>query len=657
MITLELKNYLTTEKKILTAIVRRLREVDFFRPDQLENEWKLIFEIIASDPLLLRKYQSEIYTLLGSQGFDDILCESNISSHGSFWQEFFSKIRHKILPKLRSENPFRFKLRRIIDFDKDKNWLSKLSDIQIEEACLLFFKENKLPEETTESMLHSMRVISHHIASIGINNRMNIRGRKGSEHHADFFAVSELTFAFQQSLKISDKDCQSCCDQLLQQIDRCRKYLNDLALSAVEQGTDIQRTFMIQKCNDLLNRLHHITVCLSGGIHNSVQSRSILVKDIFEEEYSSQDFSDFIKTNLKTLSLRISDHASKTGEHYIAANFREYSGFLWAALGAGFVVSILVFFKAWLHQAELPLFWEAMAYSINYAFGFLLIQIFHFTLATKQPAMTASAIAKSLDVNKDGKVDLNEMAITIARVFHTQTISFIGNLLVTFPLPFVLAFLMDYFMDYQLYGAPEALKVMDNQHPWRSLALMYAAITGVFLFISGLIAGYVDNRVIFSRIPERVRQSKSLHRFLGFKTTNKFARYLNHSAGGLAGNISLGFFLGTATFFGSITGLPFDIRHITFAAGTFSSALYCAGDLAVLSDVIITIIGILLIGFVNFSVSFGLAFYLACKSRDISIRKTPELLSVLWRYFRRYPMDFFRAPQKPRKAEDLASLH
>ena len=637
-------------------MVKRFREVDFFRPNELEQEWNLVFEIIAADPQLLHKYQSEIRVLLASQGFDDILCESNISSHGSFWQEFFSKIRHKILPKLRSENPFKFKLRKIIDFDKDRNWLSKLTVSQIEEARVLFFKENKLPEETTEAMLHSMRVISHHIASIGINNRMNIRGRKNNDHHPLFFKISELAFSFQQSIELDVSSRHNSAQSLLQQIEKCREYNSELAASSIDQGTDIQRTFMIQKCNDLLNRLENITSCITEGIHSRSSARFTLVKDIFEEEYSSQGFSDFIKTNLKTLSLRISDHASKTGEHYIAANFREYSGFLWAALGAGVIVSILVFFKAWLHHASLPLFWEAMAYSLNYVLGFVLIQIFHFTLATKQPAMTASAIAKSLDSNRDGKIDLNEMAITVARVFHTQTISFIGNLLVVFPLPFVLTFLMDYFMDYQLYDAPEALKVMDNQHPWRSFALMYASFTGVFLFVSGLIAGYVDNRLIFSRIPERVRQSKNLHRFLGFKTTTKFARYLNHSAGGLAGNISLGFFLGTATFFGSITGLPFDIRHITFAAGTFSSALYCAGDLAVLSDVIITIIGILLIGFVNFAVSFGLAFYLACKSRDISIRKTPELLYVLWRYFRRYPMDFLRAPQKPRKVEDLASL-
>jgi site-specific recombinase len=114
---------------------------------------------------------------------------------------------------------------------------------------------------------------------------------------------------------------------------------------------------------------------------------------------------------------------------------------------------------------------------------------------------------------------------------------------------------------------------------------------------------------------------------------------LKNNAGGLAGNISLGFFLGTATFIGSITGLPFDIRHITFAAGSFSSALYYVIHDIELTDVVVTFFGILLIGFVNFSVSFGLAFYLACKSRDINILDSPELFSFL-KVFKKVPLGF-----------------
>jgi site-specific recombinase len=37
--------------------------------------------------------------------------------------------------------------------------------------------------------------------------------------------------------------------------------------------------------------------------------------------------------------------------------------------------------------------------------------------------------------------------------------------------------------------------------------------------------------------------------------------------GALVGNIALGFFLGMAGFIGHIFGIPFDIRHITIAAG------------------------------------------------------------------------------------------
>ena len=303
-------------------------------------------------------------------------------------------------------------------------------------------------------------------------------------------------------------------------------------------------------------------------------------------------------------------------------------------------------------MAHLPLFWEAMVYSLNYVLGFVLIQIFHFTLATKQPAMTANAIARSLD-SKDGKHNIPELGITIAKVFHTQTISFIGNLIIVFPIPFLISWGLDSLLDYSMYNQNEAINTMNNQHPSRSGALWFAAITGVFLFLSGLIAGYVDNRIIFSRVPERVRQLKNLKKLIGFRYTMQFSKYLENNAGSLAGNITLGFFLGTATFFGSITGFPFDIRHITFAAGTFTSALYYAGDAAVLNDVIITIIGILLIGVVNFGVSFGLAFYFACKSRGISIRQTPELFTFLRKYLKKYPQDFITAPRHPRQASDI----
>ncbi|MEI9958230.1 MAG: hypothetical protein WDM90_18425 [Ferruginibacter sp.] len=57
-----------------------------------------------------------------------------------------------------------------------------------------------------------------------------------------------------------------------------------------------------------------------------------------------------------------------------------------------------------------------------------------------------------------------------------------------------------------------------------------------------------------------------------------------------------------------------------------------------------TITGVFLIGFLNFAVSFSLAFFVAVKSRGIHLRNYPEFIGILWRYIKKYPRDFIKAP-------------
>ena len=66
-----------------------------------------------------------------------------------------------------------------------------------------------------------------------------------------------------------------------------------------------------------------------------------------------------------------------------------------------------------------------------------------------------------------------------------------------------------------------------------------------------------------------------------------------------------------------------------------------------------TFIGVMGIGFFNFAVSFGLAFIVAVKSRGIHLKEYPQFLGILWRYLRKYPHDFIKAPAA-RKAEHLS---
>ena len=58
------------------------------------------------------------------------------------------------------------------------------------------------------------------------------------------------------------------------------------------------------------------------------------------------------------------------------------------------------------------------------------------------------------------------------------------------------------------------------------------------------------------------------------------------------------------------------------------------------------LLGVLGIGFLNFFVSFSLAFFVAVKSRGIRLRDYPEFLSLLGRYFIRHPRHFIWPPKE-----------
>ncbi|MDX2047067.1 MAG: hypothetical protein SFU87_09790, partial [Chitinophagaceae bacterium] len=277
------------------------------------------------------------------------------------------------------------------------------------------------------------------------------------------------------------------------------------------------------------------------------------------------------------------------------------------------------------------------------------------TLATKQPAYTASALAGSLDSSKlKGKPDLHNLAIAVARVARSQIASFAGNLLVVFPLTYIFAALYHMLFGIKIAEGIAAEKLLLDQHPWQSLALLYACFTGFFLFVSGLIAGYIENSVVYGKVPERLKTHPVLSATMSKKRLDKLVRLVKNSSGAFAGSVALGFFLGIAGPLGKIMGLPFDIRHITISAGNTAIGFYGLDHQVSLGYLFTIISGVLMIGLLNFVVSFSFAFYVAVRSRGIRLKEYTEFFGILRRYFAKYPADFIRPPRDIRQAKDLA---
>ena len=125
------------------------------------------------------------------------------------------------------------------------------------------------------------------------------------------------------------------------------------------------------------------------------------------------------------------------------------------------------------------------------------------------------------------------------------------------------------------------------------------------------------------------------------------SNWVEKNFGALMGNISLGFFLGFAGILGKILGIPFDIRHITISAGNTAIGVYGLGLENIPPYFLMAVFGgVLCIGFLNFLISFSLAFLVAVKSRGIRFAQYPRFFRILGKYLWKHPREFIFPPKK-----------
>jgi site-specific recombinase len=410
------------------------------------------------------------------------------------------------------------------------------------------------------------------------------------------------------------------------------------------RGTSIHQTYLLLILNHKLSRIELITDILDGNSQFNSDRFISFFKMLVRNENRKNSLREFLSQSLGYVAYQIAEHKGLKGNHYITTTLKEYRQMMWSAMKGGGVTALIAIFKNLISKIELPLFWHGFAYSMNYSIGFLLIDATGGTLATKQPAFTASAVASSLDTKGNTfKPNLYNLAITVARVSRSQIASFAGNLLIVFPGTFLLAWLYDMITNTKILEGEQAMAMLESQHPWHSLSLLYACFTGVFLFLSGIIAGYVQNKILYGRIGDRMKNHPVWRLGISKEKRNRRVRFIENNAGAIIGNISLGFMLGMSSIVSKILGFPFDIRHITISAGNVSIALYGLGIRNLpLGYLVIIFLGVLAIGFLNFLISFSLAFIVAVRSRGVKLNAYPEFLGILGRYFLKKPLDFIR---------------
>ena len=590
------------------------------------------------------RYKTVLAELFGAIDLTYVLVESGIPMGTSFGDETLRIIKSKLLPYIITESDLRSVIGRIFHQKGDVAMLTAL----FEKYGVAWIEPDNSPMMPNMAVLQNQlenaaKILSYRLAAIGMEEEMAIRAGKDSSLITPFVEqnseIIELLRSIEKDDRVKAAEDYAQATIMLQQ---CRQNIGRLDKAAAENGASLQQTFILNKSSLLIDRL----IILLSLLHQLEEDTKIaglfsLIKYIVLQELNPKKLRDFLSRNIQLIAYRITENKRKTGEHYITTGWAEYWDMFQSACGGGLIVSFMVVIKLITHHAALPPLWEALLYSINYAGGFVLIHVLHFTLATKQPAMTAAYIAASLDSTQADETEYEGFGSMIAAVSRSQIASFAGNLLVVFPMSLLwILFGKVLFGDYFLHEN-YAQKLLSDIHPIFSLSVLYAALAGFYLFFAGLISGFGDNKVMVSKIGLRLLHHPQLRKNISPERLAHIASYTEHNLGPILGNIVVGFLLGMTGFVGTITGLPLDIRHITFSTGNLALGLFGSHFQVTGMEVFASVIGLLLIGSVNFLVSFLMALEVAIRSRGLRLRNYPYLLKSVWLYFSKHPKEFF----------------
>jgi site-specific recombinase len=280
----------------------------------------------------------------------------------------------------------------------------------------------------------------------------------------------------------------------------------------------------------------------------------------------------------------------------------------------------------------------------NYAGSFIVMQLLGFTLATKQPSMTAAALAGTLR-DSAHHPDLSALVAMIARITRSQLAAAIGNIGMVIPATFALDAWWRSRHDGASFLNPEtAGYVLHSLHPTQSGTIFYAALTGVLLWSSSIAAGWLENWAVYRRLPEAIAEHR-YGRVLGRRTMRWLSRFLQKNLAGFGGNATLGFCLAMTPVMGKFFGLPLDVRHVTLSTGALTLAICSLGlSTTTVHAIYPAVLGIALIGCLNFGVSFLLALAVALRAREAKRSDRLRLVSSVLLTFFRSPLQFFIPP-------------
>ncbi|UZD37244.1 site-specific recombinase [Capnocytophaga ochracea] len=636
--------------------------VNYFRRKSKNKKSPLNIDELITEikhkPDSIAFFKEKLHNVFANKQRVILFTDAGLLNSVSFFKELRRRISRQLLPDQPSEENIQYVLNQLFYRPSDVKWVHQIPLDNWKELFEILavstFYEDSESKTTSKQILLAIMILSQRMGGLALQTDVRRMVPEYAHLNSPFIALDDELNNLARTLSKEDnpylyiQDHELDYKQLNILAGQCEDFVNKADANTSKYGVSFsvnQTLLLIRQQIKRIKRLYNYLFIEKEA--DKCEKTIAFYLDMVKTNSKKNNIRKLIDDSVYNITYEITNYTGKTGEHYITSTTGEYFKMLKTALWGGVIVGFMCLVKLYMSmQPDQSDFFRALNYSFNYAIGFVLIYLTGSTLATKQPAMTASTIAKTLeslsdnDNNKEKQKHYTEFSTLFTRLFRSQFIAFVGNVFGAFPVSMLLAIGMSYLSGYNI-ATKKSLHLLEDLNIWHTPVFLHACIAGIFLFLSGIIAGNVASVNNFNNFYYRLSEHPFLKGFFGKVRMQRVANWMQQKWPSVVSNIWFGVFMGSAWAIGHFFGLPIDIRHITFASGNLAYGLYGMNFIISLENILWCILGIGIIGLGNFIVSFGLSLWIALRSREVPASELKYLGRCVWRAFKARPRAFF----------------
>jgi len=625
------------------------------RPKEALTRLKFFLRVLERHPEAMERVAATLQSIVAELDAISLLCETGLAQSPGFWGELRERLAARAIPAIPQTGEWSTLLTLLFPNANDPSWIAEIDADSWRAAQLLLVlptREGDLRGHGIADVAASLRVLVSQVCATGLNSGIRSRMGLADFAHSPYLPLARageelFTAGEGASPDLGDAETLQRLNVFRGCLEECRLAAGRVFEHLEDNGVSVDIEFRVE---GILARIARIEMLLEFWLQpNEPEAGRRVLASLVASHQESRSIGALWRQSFARLARKVVDRSAETGEHYITRTRSEYRAMLGAAAGGGAVTVLTVYLKLFITSAHLHRLFEGLAASVNYAASFLLIHFAGFTLATKQPAMTAPALAAKLDgLEKPGGLDaFVEETLSLMR---SQVAAVLGNVAAVIPIAYLIQWAF-----HGIFGAnlitPEKAHATIESFSLLGPTPIYAAFTGVLLWLSALVAGWADNWFVYRKIGDVLAYHRRLRFMLGDRRAARLAAFCREHVSGIAGNVSLGFLLGMAPVIAENLALPLEVRHVTLSSGGLAAAVGVLGLSTVLtSGFWLAVLGIVSMAFLNVGVSFFFAFQLALRSRDLPRLERSSIYRAIVRAILTHPVSLFMVTSEPEGA-------